>query len=374
MNDILAFSALDSDRFGMRVFRGRAETVNTRSLLREIVDSQCDVAIVRVPAANSAAVSALSRHAMPVLHCDTLVYYTADLRNHEPKLPRNSDLLFRHARADDRDALGALIAHTFVDYTSHYHGNPLFTPESILAGYRQWGESFLGTGVGTLWVAERGGQIVAFAACAEDTESSTGEGVLYGVAPDASGSGIYGDLIRMTQSDFKRRGFERMKVSTQVQNFAVQKVWAREGFWLTSAWDTFHVNALLGAGELVYRGSRVFGQDEVDAFARVSGDGNPVHVDPQRAKDAGFAGTIVHGVFGAAEISRILGTHTPGAGTILTHLDLAFFRPVLTGQAHEVVLRVIGGLRASGAMQVVAQILDGSGAICLLGRADIVRK
>ncbi len=374
MTDFLAPSPLDSDRFGMRIARGRGDTVTANQLLAEILAMDCDIAIIRLPTSVQAPVAALARRAMQVLHCDTLVYYGLDLRTHEPRPLRNADLDIRLARADDLAALKGLIAHTFVGYRSHYNGNPLLDPDAILAGYQQWGEGFLHARDGLLWVATLDGELVAFAACAESAGESTGEGVLYGVSPSAAGKGIYGDLIRHTQADFKRRGFATMKVSTQVGNFAVQKVWAREGFAMAEAWDTYHVNALMHAGETGYSDVVTFRQEDVDAFARATGDGNPLHLDAAAAARAGFDGTIAHGVMGAGEISRVLGTVVPGAGTILTHMDLAFLRPVTVGQPHRLTLRFVGGRRASGPMLAIARLDDASGAACLLGRADIVLK
>ena len=81
------------------------------------------------------------------------------------------------------------------------------------------------------------------------------DGRLLGEAQE-SGGGIYGDLIRHTQADFASRGFSTMLVSTQVNNFAVQKVWAREGFHLFEAWDTYHVNALLSAAPELLRSGK----------------------------------------------------------------------------------------------------------------------
>src|SRR3546814_5792516 len=56
--------------------------------------------------------------------------------------------------------------------------------------------------------------------------------------PEHAGGGLYGDLIRYTQARFRALGYRRMKVSTQVWNLAVQKVWSREGFSLVQAYDT----------------------------------------------------------------------------------------------------------------------------------------
>jgi acyl dehydratase len=49
---------------------------------------------------------------------------------------------------------------------------------------------------------------------------------------------------------------------------------------------------------------REIGQAEVDAFAEVTGDDQWIHVDPERAKDTPFGGTIVHGFFTVALAPR----------------------------------------------------------------------
>jgi acyl dehydratase len=38
-------------------------------------------------------------------------------------------------------------------------------------------------------------------------------------------------------------------------------------------------------------------QDEIDRFAEVTGDDQWIHVDPERAKDTPFGGTIAHGYY-----------------------------------------------------------------------------
>lgn len=68
---------------------------------------------------------------------------------------------------------------------------------------------------------------------------------MYGVRRPASGGGVYGDLIRFTQAYFKNKGFRKMKVSTQVNNYAVQKVWGWEVFYIAEAYLTVHINAFL---------------------------------------------------------------------------------------------------------------------------------
>jgi phosphate acetyltransferase len=81
--------------------------------------------------------------------------------------------------------------------------------------------------------------------------------------------------------------------------------------------------------------------DDVRAFAAVSGDFNPAHLDPAYANQTLFHGVIGHGMWAGSLISAVLGTHFPGPGTIYLHQDLDFTKPVRIGDALEVTVTVI---------------------------------
>lgn len=72
-------------------------------------------------------------------------------------------------------------------------------------------------------------------------------------------------------------------------------------------------------------------EDDIRAFAAVSGDINPAHLDHEYAAGTMFKGVIAHGMWGAAFISALLGTQLPGPGTIYLEQTLAFKRPVRPG-------------------------------------------
>ena len=76
--------------------------------------------------------------------------------------------------------------------------------------------------------------------------------------------------------------------------------------------------------------------EDIQAFAAVSGDTNPAHLDPEYANDTMFHGVIAHGMWGGALISALLGTKFPGPGTIYLQQDLHFSKPVRIeiGRAH----------------------------------------
>jgi undecaprenyl-phosphate 4-deoxy-4-formamido-L-arabinose transferase len=245
---LLQLSPLDSSRFGLAVYRGTLAAVDSKALAREIFEERADVAIVRVPTALSSRLQEITRHGLPLIHADTLVYYQVDLAAIETSRVPAPDTEIRRAVATDRGALRDLIRVTFTDYTSHYRANPHFSVQAILEGYVEWGESYLdGTEGRTVWVVRQHGKMVAFATCADHPSASVGEIVLNGVHPQHANRGLYGDLIRHTLADWKARGFAAAKISTQVSNLGVQKVWSREGFVLSEVLDTFHVNAMLGA-------------------------------------------------------------------------------------------------------------------------------
>ncbi|HSR65723.1 MAG TPA: bifunctional GNAT family N-acetyltransferase/hotdog fold thioesterase [Xanthomonadaceae bacterium] len=368
-------SPLDSARFGLRVFRGNGTALREREFFDALVADQVDVAIVRTPA-GTGGWQRLARYGLQPIHADTLVYYEIDLGAHDPRPPRNADLVFAEALPSDREALAALVATTFAGYVSHYHANPLFAPAGILAGYMEWATGFIAADVPgrTTWVARRDGAIVAFACCSHDEASSQCEGVLYGVHPDHAGGGLYGDLIRYTQAAFRERGFRRMAVSTQVWNYAVQKVWAREGFALARAYDTWHVNAMLSGGAPMVDRTLCFDAAQLARFAEATGDANPVHFDDEAARAAGFPRRISHGMLVGGELSRIFGMETPGPGTLFLRANLVFLKPLFAGQPYRLHVRNAAGGEAVGYVPAVATVSDADGALCVLCYSDLLKR
>jgi len=77
--------------------------------------------------------------------------------------------------------------------------------------------------------------------------------------------------------------------------------------------------------------SRVVGAADIEAFAEVSGDINPVHLDEAYAKTTTFGERIAHGMLSAGYISALLGTRLPGPGCIYLSQSLRFRRPVKIG-------------------------------------------
>ncbi len=77
--------------------------------------------------------------------------------------------------------------------------------------------------------------------------------------------------------------------------------------------------------------NRTFGEEEVEAFARITGDVNPAHLDEEFAATTVFGRRVVHGMLTASLISAVLGTRLPGKGAIYVSQSIQFRAPVFIG-------------------------------------------
>ena len=76
---------------------------------------------------------------------------------------------------------------------------------------------------------------------------------------------------------------------------------------------------------------KVFKSDEVMAFADMSLDKNPIHIDENYAEHGMFGKRIVHGFLVGSLISAVFGTKLPGEGAIYLHQEMNFRKPVFHG-------------------------------------------
>jgi 3-hydroxybutyryl-CoA dehydratase len=76
---------------------------------------------------------------------------------------------------------------------------------------------------------------------------------------------------------------------------------------------------------------KVVTDEDIEMFARVSTDHNPVHLDDDYARDTIFEGRIAHGMLTAGLISAVIGEQLPGHGTVYMGQSLKFLAPVRPG-------------------------------------------
>ena len=77
--------------------------------------------------------------------------------------------------------------------------------------------------------------------------------------------------------------------------------------------------------------SKTITETDINDFARVTGDFNPVHLDQTYAEKTTFKGRIAHGLLSVGLLARILGNILPGHGTIYLSQEVKFLAPVRMG-------------------------------------------
>jgi 3-hydroxybutyryl-CoA dehydratase len=96
----------------------------------------------------------------------------------------------------------------------------------------------------------------------------------------------------------------------------------------------------LEIGMLRYLRKEITDRD-IELFAEVSTDRNPVHLDDAYAKDTIFEGRIAHGMLTAGLISAVIGEQLPGHGTVYLGQSLKFMAPVRPGDVVYAEVKVI---------------------------------
>ena len=79
-------------------------------------------------------------------------------------------------------------------------------------------------------------------------------------------------------------------------------------------------------------------EDMLPAFSALSGDVNPLHVDPAFALERGYRGVVAFGLLTSSFYSRLVGVELPGRNALLHGVDVEFVSPAFIGD----VLRVSG--------------------------------
>lgn len=101
-----------------------------------------------------------------------------------------------------------------------------------------------------------------------------------------------------------------------------------------------------------------FSQADVEAFARVTGDTNPLHLDAEFAATTAFKRPIIHGMLGASVFTKVLGTEFPGFGSVYLGQTLTFLRPMFVDTGYEAVFTIESINLEKHAAEIRTEILD----------------
>ncbi len=115
-----------------------------------------------------------------------------------------------------------------------------------------------------------------------------------------------------------------------------------------------------------------FSQDDVIAFARVTGDNNPVHLDSTYAATTMFKIPIMHGMLGASVFSKVFGTLFPGEGTIYLNQNIQFTRPMYAGDVYVARFEVVEVDREKHRAKITTTIVNHENKIVIVGDATLM--
>jgi acyl dehydratase len=120
-----------------------------------------------------------------------------------------------------------------------------------------------------------------------------------------------------------------------------------------------------------YKYDFTFTQKEVIAFAEITGDKNPIHLDEDFAAKSIFKKRILHGFLGGSVFSKILATFFPGEGTIYLEQSMKFLRPMQVEKKYTAICKVEEILPRNRA-KISTLILDTEELIYIQGQAIVL--
>ncbi|EHM41333.1 MaoC family dehydratase [Anaeroglobus geminatus] len=120
--------------------------------------------------------------------------------------------------------------------------------------------------------------------------------------------------------------------------------------------------------------SKTVSEHDVYAYAGVTGDFNPVHVNAEFAKTSMFKQRIAHGMISAGLISAVLGTELPGISTIYMGQDLKFLAPVFYNDTLTAVVECIEKNDEKHRLVFRTTVTNQDGKIVTDGKAMVTKK
>ena len=118
---------------------------------------------------------------------------------------------------------------------------------------------------------------------------------------------------------------------------------------------------------------KVVTQDQIDKYARASGDFNPIHVDHEFAASTQFGGTIAHGMMVAATISEMMtaafGQNWPKSGS----MKIRFRSPVKPGQriTTQGSVRRVDAAKGISRISCTVSVVKDDGETAIAGQAEV---
>ena len=118
----------------------------------------------------------------------------------------------------------------------------------------------------------------------------------------------------------------------------------------------------------------VYHQKDVEKFAEISGDNNPIHVNQEYASKTPFGQCIVHGFFAGSVFSRVFGTIWPGEGTIYMMQEMSFRSPVFVEREYKANFKVVELNEEKHRAVIECVLEDSQSKPAIIGKAMLMNK
>ncbi|WP_224999740.1 MaoC family dehydratase [Cesiribacter sp. SM1] len=119
--------------------------------------------------------------------------------------------------------------------------------------------------------------------------------------------------------------------------------------------------------------SKVITSADIELFADLSMDMNPVHLDEEYAKTTIFKSRVSHGMLYASFISAVIANKLPGPGSIYLKQDVAFLKPVFIGDTITAVVEIVE-IPKENTYRLITQCVNQNNELVVDGAALILKK
>ncbi len=118
--------------------------------------------------------------------------------------------------------------------------------------------------------------------------------------------------------------------------------------------------------------SKTITDEDVKAFAAVSGDYNPLHMEEGFARETPFQRRVVHGMLVASYVSTLIGTRLPGPGALWTRQDFRWIAPVFLGDTLDITLEVVHKSEGTHALSISVNAINQNGKTVMEGEGSVM--
>jgi 3-hydroxybutyryl-CoA dehydratase len=116
---------------------------------------------------------------------------------------------------------------------------------------------------------------------------------------------------------------------------------------------------------------RTITAEDIDLYARITDDYNPIHMDEDYARQTVFGGRIAHGTITLSLSAPVIGMKLPGQGCALVSIASDFIRPVRIGDTITAVAEVVAKHAAERVVELSLKFTNQRNEDVAVGKARV---